>query len=296
MTPAWSFFLLGAAAGYQTGTGSALAGSRPPFPEITALLALTAILATAYLLNQIFDRETDRLNNKVFFLSRGLFTVKNLVFMALAYFLMASMLFHQVTAPQKLPLVMALLLSLTYSLPPARLCSRPAFDLLANAAGFGGIAFITGFTVYNPSSGEAIVLSLPYVFLTGGTFLFTTIMDLEGDRKTGKLTTGIAIGERNSERLACALIVAGLAIALATRNGMAVILVGLAAGVCIYLLVRRPRGMHPLFVQAASLAVIVGATAAWPLYAAVIVPLVLLSRFYFQRRFGISYPGLRKDA
>lgn len=295
LTPAWSFFLLGAAAGYQSGAQPSVRLSRPLFPDLAVLLTLSVILVTAYLLNQIFDRETDRANKKVFFLAQGLFTVKTLVIMALAYFLLASFLFHRVDGPHKPPLVFALLLSLMYSLPPFRFCSRPVLDLLANAVGFGGIAFVLGYTLYDPSLANAVVFSLPYVFLVGGTFLFTTIMDIEGDRTTGKLTTSVAIGERNSERVACVIILGGLLIALITRHTMAAILVSAASAVCVYALISRPPGAHAFFVQAATLVVIVGAIALWPIFAACIVPLVLLSRYYFARRFGIKYPGVRKD-
>ena len=53
LTPAWSYFLLGAAEGHQRGERTALGLSRPLFPDLAVLLTLTVILITAYLLNQI---------------------------------------------------------------------------------------------------------------------------------------------------------------------------------------------------------------------------------------------------
>ncbi len=52
LIPAWSFYLIGAATAIETNPDYPRG-----FPGLTAFLSLTAILITAYLLNQIFDRD-----------------------------------------------------------------------------------------------------------------------------------------------------------------------------------------------------------------------------------------------
>jgi 4-hydroxybenzoate polyprenyltransferase len=293
LTPAWSFFLLGAREGYRseaarTGTSA----GHPLFPDPVVFLALTAILGTAYLLNQIFDKETDRINKKVFYLAEGFFRARSLVLMALAYFLVASFLFHHTGSIHKMPLIFALLLSLLYSLPPFRLCSRPFLDLAANAAGFGGIAFVLGYTVYDPAIGRAAALSIPYVLLVGGIFVITTAMDMEGDRTTGKTTTSVRIGGPASEKLGCVLTACAVLASLVVRHHFATVLCAIPLLICVGAYPGGSTWKRSFFVQSSVLVVILAAIAAWPLYACIILPLVVLARFYYARRFGIIYPGV----
>ena len=60
LVPAWSFFLVGAAQGGDR------AFLNTALPSSTVLPTLTAILIVAYLINQIFDKDSDAKNNKIF--------------------------------------------------------------------------------------------------------------------------------------------------------------------------------------------------------------------------------------
>jgi 4-hydroxybenzoate polyprenyltransferase len=295
LIPAWSFFLLGAAAGSR----------RSPHPYTPdafyyGFACLTAILVTAYLLNQIFDQESDRLNRKGHFLTQGIFRVRTVLLMALVVFSLASFLFRSVNDAQRSPLVFALALSLAYSLPPLRFVARPVVDLLANAVGYGGIAYATGFAAFDPSIASAAVLSLPYLFLVGATFLHTTILDIDGDRDAGKTSTSVFIGERASAVLACLLAGAGLVPAVLTsynRYGDIISPVILSAGFVVFvyaavkLLRTRDRSASSNAVQLTTATVTIPAVTAWPIYLVLILPLLISARYYYRARFGLSYPG-----
>jgi len=295
LIPAWSFYLLGASAGRDR-----TAVAPPAF--YYGFLCLTAILITAYLLNQIFDRESDRRNDKGHFLTRGIFKVRTAVFMAAAAFLCASYLFRSAGETQRTPLVAALVLSLVYSLPPLRLVARPVLDLLANAVGYAGVAYAAGYTAWGASSADAAARSIPYVALVGATFLHTTILDADGDAETGKITTTVAIGVARSAVLSGVLAASGwvwsLAVSLpAHGDWVAAVLLTLAIFVfasAAVRIARRPAAATAISsnaVQGAVAVVCVPAAIAWPWYLLLVVPVVVLSRFYYRARFGINYPG-----
>ena len=288
LIPAWSFYLIGASSARANGS------PRGAIPSPVTALCLTAILVTAYLLNQVFDRESDERNNKCLFLSRGIFTARTLVLMAVLSFLAASFAYHKVSHAERLPLVISLALAFAYSLPPVRLCARPVFDLLANAIGYGGIAFVLGFGVFDPSRAAAAWASMPYVLLVGATFLHTTILDFTGDSETGKTSTTVLIGTRASAFAAAALHASAFVIAAATRNPVAAVVTGVSLPIAVYPLVRKSVGVSAFLIQANTLIVTLAGAVFWPAYLAVVVPLVALSRFYHRRRFGIIYPGPRK--
>jgi 4-hydroxybenzoate polyprenyltransferase len=295
LVPAWSFFLLGAAAGSR----------QNPMADTPASLyygfaCLTAILVTAYLLNQIFDLESDRRNLKGHFLTRGIFKVRTVLVMAMVAFLFASYLFRSVGAAQRTPLVLALALSLAYSLPPLRLVARPFVDLLANAVGYGGVAYVTGYVAYDASIARAADLALPYVFFVGATFLHTTILDIDGDRNTDKTTTSVLIGVRASAVLACVLTVAGLFPAVLSayrvhgeKSSLVILSIGLV--VFVYAATRLLRTTNTSAssnaVQVVTVVVTITAAVAWPVYLALLVPIVVSARYYYRARFGLSYPG-----
>jgi 4-hydroxybenzoate polyprenyltransferase len=266
-------------------------------PSPVALLALTSILICAYLLNQIFDRETDERNNKCFYLSRGIFRVRTLVIMAAVFFVVAGCAVPDVVGPsQRWALLLALALSLLYSLPPIRLCARPFLDMLANAVGYGGGAFVIGFGAYQSSAAEAITNTIPYVLLVASTFLHTTILDVEGDKASDKISTAVLIGERRSANLAAFLHLLAILAAFATANFIALIITGLSSPAAIYALKSGARSASATLIQVNTLVVAGVAVFLWPVFGAILVPLVLLARFYYRRRFGIIYPGPRKGA
>jgi len=288
LIPAWSFYLIGAAGARSDAAPHGL------IPSPMTALCLTAILVTAYLLNQVFDRQSDEKNNKCFFLSRGVFNARTLIVMALLSFAAASFAYHKASHAARLPLVISLALAFAYSLPPLRLCTRPVLDLAANAIGYGGIAFVLGFGVFDPALAAAVTASLPYVLMVAATFLHTTILDFTGDSETGKKSTTVLIGRRASVVAAAALSASAFVIAAAIRNPTAAVVTGASLPIAVYPLMRRSAGASAFVIQANTLIVTLAAAIFWPAYLAVVVPLVALSRFYHRRRFGIIYPGPRK--
>ncbi|NIO00924.1 MAG: hypothetical protein GTO42_02085 [Candidatus Latescibacteria bacterium] len=291
LIPAWSLYLIGAGEAIRRSSQSAAL-----FPSPRVFICLTAILITAYLLNQIFDRESDERNRKCFYLSQGIFGVRTLLVLSLGFYLVASFTFRRLDEPHRIPLIAALILSLTYSLPPFRLCARPFLDLLANAVGFGGIAFILGYGLFFNDLMESAQLSLPYVLLVAATFLHTTVLDVEGDRETGKISTSVRIGIGPSKLVALVLHGFAVAAAISWSTTLAIVITATTLPFTAYALKSTDRRMSSVQAQAATLIVTLGAVLLWPVYIAILLPLVILSRYYHQRRFGIIYPGLRKNS
>lgn len=288
LTPAWSFYLLGAG---EVARGSSRPLLIPPSPA--TIISLTFILTCGYLINQIFDRESDRVNKKVFFLAEGIFSTWGVLAMAVISFLAASYFFHRSPSMVRTPLLLALVLALTYSLPPIRLCSRPFFDTAANAVGFGGLAFVLGYAAGAGRYGRSPLLAAPYVLLVASTFLLTAVLDYEGDRQVGKTSSAVRLGKKSALRVAALLGVGAFISSLACSHMFAAALTLLALPAPFYAR-QGDRKRVSLAVQATTMLVILAASSQWPLYLAAIIPLVVLSRYYYRRRFGLIYPGVTK--
>jgi len=304
LIPAWGFYSLGA----HAHTGRSFAHT---CVIQSGFWCLSGVLAAAYVLNQIFDLESDRLNGKGHFLTRGLFRPRTLVLVALVCFVAASLLYANTRSVQRLPLVAALLLSFTYSLPPLRLCARPWLDLAANAVGYGGLAFVIGGGAVSNDVIPLTVAAVPWILLVAGTFLHTTILDLEGDAAAGKRSTAVAIGEARSALLAVGFGVAAFALSTAPRlqggrvdwlamgvTGGSVVSFALAWArlhrarrlpVAEWIALRSRVSSYAVQVPTALVAV----AAAWkdPYLLVLVVPLIAFAHVYNHARFGTSYPG-----
>ena len=305
MVPAWSFYALGV--------------HIPPVPsevELSSVIVqpgfwcLTALLASAYVVNQIFDQESDRLNGKGLFLTHGVFRTRAMIAIALVCFLGASYLFQKVSGAQRIPLVAAMLLALAYSLPPLRLCARPGFDLVANAIGYGGLAFAAGAGAVSDYPLQAFIDAYPWMMLVGAVFLHTTILDIDGDAAAGKRTTSVAIGVVRSATLATVLAAGAFAVILyryLEKNGpwTAAIVAGASlaivaiANVAIVRAEKRDASRRTTSRARASSRTVQAITALialWlcmrdPMLLVVIVPLAIAARFYYRARFYVRYPG-----
>ena len=72
LIPVWTFYLLGA---WHAGR---LSGA--PIPRVqffVGLASFTALLGAVYIINQIADRETDRINGKLFLVSHGIVRLRS---------------------------------------------------------------------------------------------------------------------------------------------------------------------------------------------------------------------------
>ena len=305
LVPAWSFYTLGAHAHRV-----------PRAFEHSAVIqsgfwCLSALLAAAYVLNQIFDIDSDRLNGKGLFLTRRVFRPRTMLLIALVCFAGASLLYHNTRLIQHVPLIVALLLSLIYSLPPLRLCARPGWDLAANAIGYGGLAYVIGGGAVSNDVMPLILGAVPWVLLVAGTFLHTTILDVEGDAAAGKHTTTVIIGERRSALLSLAFGTAAFVLAAAPwlRGGRVDLLTVLVTGGALlaftvaYNRLSRARELpvaerYAIRARTSSYAVqvptaLVAIAAAWkdPVFLVLLLPLVAFAYVYNHARFRASYPG-----
>lgn len=269
LIPAWSFLLL----------GSATTSDGVPWWR---LLHLTALLLATHLVNQTVDVETDRINDKGFFLQRGIFAPRHYVAAAVALLLTAlvsAWIRHEAFGW----LLAAGLLGLAYSVPPLRLSHRPGLDLVANAVGYGGLAFVLGRGSTNWTS-EATWQVTACMLTVGSVFLHTTLLDLDGDRRSGKNTTGVVLGS-GATRLLAAL--------LATLGAVAVFPAHTAPlfGPCVVVAVLSWSASSRRVCVWGTTLFAVAATWLYWWFGAALVLLLLATRRYYRRRFGIVYPS-----
>jgi 4-hydroxybenzoate polyprenyltransferase len=290
LVPAWSFFILGQdLARSHPGSDASLATSEG-FPLLRFIL-LSAVLAAVHLFNQIADAETDRLNAKGFFLQRGTFTPRQYGVVA-SLLLTTALVLAAVTDEAPLRLAAAAALGIIYSLPPLRLSSRPGLDVAANAIGYGALATWLGAGALRASDPWTARLGAS-MLAVAAVFLYTTLLDAEGDRRTDKRTAAVAWGVERTRRLACLCAVAAVALA---AFATAPELLAACGGLAIW---AAANNLAPRAVQDQSVSVggtmlfALAASIHTPAFAAGLLLLIALTRVYYAKRFALAYPALR---
>ncbi len=292
LIPVWTFYLLGAWHG-----GALSAAAIPKIRFSIGLICFTAILGAVYIINQIADRETDRINNKLFFVSHGIIPLKS-VWIEAAVLVLSAFALSLIIMPAAFTFLLAagLVLGIAYSIEPVRFKRRPLLDVLSNAIGNGIINTLAGWVAVGAPIDGLEVLA-PYPLAVASVHLATTLADIEGDRAEGLRTSGVMLGARKGTVLAAGLMAAAAltATALENRPAFYASLVSLP----FFLLPVRSAGEKPnatavlLPAKAATLIFSITAGFLFPLYIPALALLILLTRLYYRNRFSITYPGLK---
>ncbi|MFH1279886.1 MAG: UbiA family prenyltransferase [Candidatus Eisenbacteria bacterium] len=291
LIPSWAFLL----AGYLRAHERHGESSPPVGPLVPAFLLLTVVLAGVYVINQIFDRETDRKNEKLYLLAEGHVPVRGAWILAVALIgagLAATAIYRSVWLPW---LGAAALLGYLYSAPPVRLKGRPVVDLLANGIGYGGITFLFGSLIGAPAEGEggvAPVHALPYAFLVGAVFLHTALVDKDGDREAGLSTSAIVLGDRATSISAFLLLAAAAASAIVLGEPYAAYAAIGSAPFFLWGVVAPGKKGSTLGYQWGSLLFVILLVIREPLFGLLLAFVVLVTRLYYRFRFGKVYPSL----
>ena len=257
------------------------------------LLLFVLISAASFVVNQIYDIESDRLNAKNFLLHMNRVTRREATVLH-ATLSLAALLLAFLQGPPVRELGMAgLALGILYSVPPARLKGRPVADMLANGAGFGFIGYLLGWLALRSFEPGAALGAVPYTIAMCGIFANTTIPDETGDRQAADVTTCVLLGPARVAVLALILLVASALTGFMLGEAPC----ALAAVVSLPAFIGVALKPHP------AVSVIASQFAGRAFFVAVSVsvpPLALLgaltygfSKMYYARRLRLDYPGMK---
>ena len=196
---------------------------RRPWPDalrpLPLVLAATLLyMAASYLINNVYDVGSDRVNPRkarrnpfaAGSAPRSLGLAAGLASCAAGLFLAAL-----AGLPALASYAAGLALSLAYSAPPLRLKGRPPLDLVSHSVFFGVALVLWGFYA---SGGERLSLTaLAAIALYSVALeLRNELEDLEADGASGCRTTAVALGREASQRLLWAVLLSFAALASAS--------------------------------------------------------------------------------
>jgi 4-hydroxybenzoate polyprenyltransferase len=284
MVPVWTILLLGH---HQ--------GSRYGFSDRSLFwlfIFSTLFIGGVYLLNQIYDLETDRKNKKLFFLAEGHISRKNAwIYTALLY-LLSVVSSYFLSATIGIVFTLGLILSFLYSAPPFCLKNKTYGGLLANAISHGSLVFLAGFCTRTSFSVQAILLSLPYALAVGAVYINTTLPDIEGDKMAEKITFGVRYGILKSTLVSTLLVILSIVLALIFLDLPFLFSAVLSLPFYIFALVTKEVGKSILATKSSVLFLSLAAGYFYPWYFIILILGFLGTRLYYKKRFNLEYPAL----
>lgn len=263
-----------------------------PYLLIWLLLISSGLAGWAYIVNQIADIESDRRNNKLFFLPLQLIS-KRAAFVY-AGFIGGITLFGSFLLGMELGFISlaGICLGYIYSGKPFHGKNHPVAGTILNGAGHGSLMFILGFVGTGGLIGDAVFFSVPYLFAVIAVYIGTTLPDILGDAACGKRTPGVTLGINFSIVVMTLSLMVALLLSLLLWDITLLVVSNLCIPFFLYALVKRDVKSAVLAVRMSVLLLSIAACVRLPWYAVVLALLFGATRIYYHRRFKITYPSL----
>ncbi len=248
--------------------------------SVWELFSYINILASSYILNQIYDIENDKLNNKNYHLSKGIISLKEgcfLFFISSLFVFVYSISFYIFLV--KLFLYISIVLF--YNLPYFDWKGRPFLTLLSSFLG-GSLTYLLGVDLTCQDFSIINFINYGNIIVVGS--ILTMIPDIEGDKICGKNSFAVHCGVERSLIVGNILSVIGIFLSLLSSD----IFISSAFLLTIILNISR---VAPD--KSAKILILTLTFKAIYLYSVYTVPIALvfiIGRYYYKERFGIKYP------
>jgi 1,4-dihydroxy-2-naphthoate octaprenyltransferase len=253
---------------------------------------LTLLMGGVFILNQLCDVATDMRNHKLFLIAhRHISPLAAWIEMSLLCVIALATSFFYDAKIGGLFLAIFMLTGIFYSVAPFQWKDRPLLGLVANASG-ALLIFTAGWWSAQVDWHLPILHALPYMLAVAAVYLYTTLLDVDGDAGTQKLTFGVRYGMRATIIVGCVLELGALAAAWWLNDPVIFYpALGAAPFFCWAMIRQRLSEVSraikfPILFLALAICV-----KAWQ-YFFLLGLVFYFSRWYYSRRFGLKYPNL----
>ncbi len=285
LVPVWTFLLLGY---YRAGGDRFVLHSN----FLLVFLIYTLLIGSIYILNQITDIKSDAINKKHLLLAEGIISVRSA---SIACVILLAVAF--VFATRLPPLffsffLISFLFGIIYSVPPFKFKDRPILDFVINAFGYGFLNFSIGWLTQRPLSGDTFLSALPYTFAVGALFINTTILDIEGDKRSKAITTSIFLGKNNALRLSSVLLILCVASSILVKDMICLIAAVIALPLFVFAFVKDDTKYVLLSIRIGGPILVLLVGILFPYFLLLVLLVFLFLRIYYKKQFSMVYPSL----
>lgn len=288
--PVWTVGLAGYWAQERTPGTAAL-----PHAEWQLLfffIALTLVLGASFLVNQIADMVSDRINNKLYLIANGAISTRS-AWIETTLLTLAPMLAMAVWRKDLAWLLLAafLVTGWAYSVRPLTLKDRPWGGMIANLLG-ALIIFAYGWCANGTCDLALLRHAVPYLLAILAVYFYTTIPDRKGDQAAAKITVAVTWGTGKTRVAGLLADLAAMAAALWVVDWLILSAATLSLPFFILACIRKTDESVLRTNKFAILFLTLFICIRFPAYLALAVALYFFSKWYYRRRFNVTYPSL----
>ncbi len=249
------------------------------------LLSFACVMGSSFILNQLADIESDRINNKLHFLPRGLISIKEAVVLAIILLVLSLFAAWELGLYHILLVVIFFInTGIAYNFKPFNWKNKAVLGALANLV-MGIIAVLFA----ADSFGRVQIHVLGELSLIGFIlFILTTLPDKEGDLQTDKRTFGNKFSEVNLLKALIATLLIALFFYTTLYATYLVVLLCLTMSlrllqlISIELVIKLNLFAQGLFVSYFFYD-----------YAIAMLLIYIFGRWYYKHRFDVEYPNFK---
>jgi 4-hydroxybenzoate polyprenyltransferase len=258
---------------------------------IRLIVGFGLLMGSSFILNQLADVETDRRNDKLYFISNSLIArptaIKEAVILGVIGVVIVASCGLVVGI---LAVIFIAITGILYNNRPFRLKDRPWWSLLANMI-MGFLAFALGWTANQNLSNQLFLDSIPYILFNTALYLYTLLPDIAGDQITGKKTLAVIYGHEKLMFAAFVSISFGFVSIFWLQDMTALVFYMLTMPLFI-------KGMYIMEIPAAVkttkygiLFISLSVCLKWPVYFILMLVGFFGTKLYFRKRFHLDYPN-----
>ncbi len=284
MPPVWTILLLGHRRSAQLTGESHL-------PALAVLL-VTFLVGGVYVLNQICDMESDKLNKKLLFLAQGHISKRSALVEMTVLNVLSIVPAFLISLQLGLLFVLGALFGLAYSAPPLALKNKPLGGLVTNALAHGSLVFLIGWSMNRSLSAESALFSLPYLLAVAAVYLNTTIPDIQGDEATGKITFAVRWGKGRTMALSTFLVAFAMILSLVVNDIPFFMASALTLPFFAFAAIDRRERAVVVSTKVSILLLSIAAGVFYPWYFPILILGFVATRLYYRARFNMDYPSL----
>jgi len=293
MFPVWTVFLAGHSAQLRFGFSPVRIAWQGAWEWDYLLVGLlvTLCMGATFVLNQITDVESDRLNNKLFLLASGELSIRQAIVEVLTLACISIGVGFLLKPALGFAMLLCFLVAgILYSCPPFLCKDRPYAGLLCNGLGALGV-FSSGWLVRGQVSSGMWLHAVPFVLALWSLYFFTTLPDVEGDRAAGKMTIGVLFGPRVCARLALVTELGTLVTSFVLRDWL--IFAPALAALPLFIIAAHT-GTVAAGVRTTKFGLLFVALAycyAFPGFLLLLLMVFIGCKLYYRHRFNLNYPS-----
>ncbi|MFQ5633056.1 MAG: UbiA family prenyltransferase [bacterium] len=294
--PVWTIYT----AGYFTGQHffgdmAIMDRSLGKFWPVAIGAALTLLMGSVFIINQLIDAAIDRKNNKLFLIANGHISEKHAKIEAglLAGIGLLTGFIHSVQTGVIFAAIF-LITGVFYSMRPFKWKDRALRGLLLNALG-ALMIFCAGWQSGTVLIADVWVYAIPYIAAVSGVYIYTTLLDIKGDSLYGKTTFAVDYGETITIYVGAALGVFALVSAWLLLDPLIFYPALFAAPLFLITSFRQTQRNADRAIKYPILFLALAISYKLPPFFVVIFVTYYFSKFYYFYRFGMRYPRFETE-